>query len=612
MSPTNRLFSDSPSSASSDRPTIVGAYMRQSKNDLEGIETQKRIIQEFAARRGYVLPDDPAYWFVDNDVSGVTSDRDAYEQLKQDVAHVNDKRFSIVIARRPDRFGRWRDPRQRLAEELWFLQHNVLIEYTNDERPRVRTADPRDPAFVLQLIHDVFTGLQDGAEVLRLRERVESRRRQYAHQGYWTANRNVPYGTERWLKDTTSGAWLQLAPSVGSLHINGARFALRFTQDGQAEIVAEIYRRVCHGESLAAIATILNDRKTPCPGLVHFRRYKTAKRAYRWRASTLRSLLGNPVYFGALAVDISREHRAGRWRKIAYLPAPTDVDLESAKPVLVRNAVEKPPVSFAQWFEANELLSGQLGAGPRKRRSPAHLLAGMMCCAHCLDRIYVHTEVKRNTYLCYTHSRVGIGFPECKTFARALDARKLDEAVERVVLSALDSDAVLPHVMQTIRSDLERDGAAAARMRCNTIDAELLDIRTRVRQVANTMVEMAGKAMIYDVLVETLALHEARAVQLQQHRTTLAATADRWSIALARLEAAAAARKPLTHVYQQAAFPERRAVMEAVIAGIFVDFRTGTLEVRLRPLAPKLSREIERLEYHVENGIPTEPTPPAW
>jgi DNA invertase Pin-like site-specific DNA recombinase len=179
----------------------------------------------------------------------------------------------------------------------------------------------------------------------------------------------------------------------------GGRRAFGYDPDGmtvrhdEAKIVKEIARRALRGESLRKIAIDLNEREIPtCTGA-------------RWRVTTVRVLLANPRY-AALRV-----HRG-------------EVIGDATWPAILDRAT-------------HEQLRALLGDPRRAQRGrpPAHLLAGLLRCDRCGERMHTsHRKDGARRYVC-SPAPGGCG-------RVAVTAEPLEELIVSAVLHRLDSAAM--------------------------------------------------------------------------------------------------------------------------------------------------------------------------
>jgi DNA invertase Pin-like site-specific DNA recombinase len=567
--------------------TVAGGYARQSDDDPEGIALQWRIIEEYARTRNWIVPQDPGFRFSDDGVSGERLSRPDYDRLKAVVSSRAGSPFSVLIVRRPDRLGRWKDVRRRPSEELFFADHGVQIVYTNDTVERVNYSNVSDPRVAVQSITDVLTSVTDAQELGRLRERSTSRRREYAMQGFWVFSNSVPYGTERWIVDTQTRQPIRPMPERGTLRIPNGRCRLRWKTDGTADVVREIYRRVTGGESLLRVADLLNKRSMPTPLAVSPRRTGRLT-ANLWAHSGIRKIIANPIYFGAFVFGASTSDDYD-WRSVKTLPLGDASFIHSPAPFLVRDFMESALVSEDEWWRANEAVSGRDWAAgrPRRRSGAYHLLSGIARCAHCCCTILTRRrKFTEKAYRYYVHRNDNEDVLACPNAKISVSADTLEEATEEVFLDALTS----PTLVHTVSAMLQRslDSVVSGEVGHLALEAEreLELVRKRIRQTVAALSEFPESSIVSREAKSALKALEAKAALFEHRIQSLETQESRWAGALKAVLIMQRDPKSLRELYTNADHFTKRAMLRAVIDEVLLDGVTGTMEVRVRPFGP--------------------------
>ncbi len=103
---------------------IAALYCRvssDSQREKQTIETQKRILAEYAKREGWEIFD----WYIDDGITGtIIEDRPAFTKLLRDAeAH----KFNLLAVTDTDRLTRSDDPRQRALIEYILKENGIKV-----------------------------------------------------------------------------------------------------------------------------------------------------------------------------------------------------------------------------------------------------------------------------------------------------------------------------------------------------------------------------------------------------------------------------------------------------------------------------------------------------
>jgi site-specific DNA recombinase len=162
--------------------------------------------------------------------------------------------------------------------------------------------------------------------------------------------------------------------------------------EGQAEVMREVYTRRCQGMSLTQIAAVLNSNGVPTP---QPKRGDEGAVKY-WRHSGLWPMIRNPIYFGLYTVSLN----SGK-------DAPGSVS---------RFIPELAIVSHDEWLQA-QTKSATLKSGKGSGRvfgGVKHVFTGLLGCGTCGCRLSVHHATSSsagtlNCVQCENATKVGVG-----------------------------------------------------------------------------------------------------------------------------------------------------------------------------------------------------------
>lgn len=306
--------------------------------------------------------------YSDNDISAHSNKKLRHGYLAM-LDDVRNEYIDAVVCWHPDRL--YRQPRE--LEDLIDLieEHHVQIATVTAGEIDLSTASGRMNA----RLH----GAINRGEGERKSERLKSKMRELAEAGHRLGGGSRPFGYDRVFEGEGAHRRIMAEP------INEA----------EAEIIRECAKRALGGEGLYSICGDLNDRgvKTSQGGL--------------WRIGTLRPLL-----------------RSGR---IA--------GLSEYKGEIVGKAVDWEPIISIEDHERLRSLLANPSDGkrrkPRARKTPKHLLSGLVYCGACGTRMVGTGSKEQPSFACSTSDR-GCG-------KRTIRIDYLDPAVTELLFAYLDT-----------------------------------------------------------------------------------------------------------------------------------------------------------------------------
>jgi site-specific DNA recombinase len=355
------------SSANGATPDRVGVYMRVSteiQRRRGTIETQRPDLDRYLAYQNLK----PYAWYEDIAVSGHWTPFGERPQGKRLLADIAAGHVNLVVIWRLDRFG-------RDAREIHNAVHDLEVAgarlYSLHE-----SFDTRQPAGKLML--GVLASVAE-FEWASIAERSAA-------------------GVERKLSD---GAWMG-GPVPYGLRVEGRGTTARLVYDEEplgipdhpdltaADVVRLIYRLLLdERKSTIEIADTLNQMGVPTSyerrGRTYRRRGQVGPEQHVWRASTVRTIIRNPVYRGVYTFGRRSLHHAGREIVTSAVPGLALVSTET-------------------WEAAQTQLRANLRFGVRDAVYD-YLLKGLIRCGHC-GHLYIgdaHETGPR--YVCYNHRR---------------------------------------------------------------------------------------------------------------------------------------------------------------------------------------------------------------
>lgn len=252
--------------------SYAAVYCRLSKDDEQAgesisIETQKMMLQDYCREQGFLIYD----FYIDDGYSGLNFNRPGFLRMLSDI---DSGKVSLVITKDLSRLGR--DYIQTgYYTDVYFSQKRVRYIALNDGIDTDR--DNNDIAPFKNILNDMYA--KD------LSRKVKAAKRLRACKGYYISSQ-TPYG---YRVDPMNHNHLIVDPEA-------------------AAVVKDIYRLALEGNSLNQIRDNLTARKVIKPGVykaqngdTRFLRYcKTSEDATKWCSQTVRAILRDQVYTGAI------------------------------------------------------------------------------------------------------------------------------------------------------------------------------------------------------------------------------------------------------------------------------------------------------------------------
>jgi DNA invertase Pin-like site-specific DNA recombinase len=356
---------------------ITALYERLSHDDeLKGesnsITNQKRILEEYAVRKGFPNPTH----FSDDGWSGTRWDRPDFLRLMDGIDAGN---VAVLIVKDMSRIGRDYLRVGLLMEKL--REKNVRLIAVGDD---LDTANGEDDFIPFRnIIHEWYV-------------RDTSRKIKAAFHARGMAGKHTssyaPYGYLKSKEDKNQ--WV--------------------IDDEAADVVRRIYRLTMEGKGPYQICQILEADKVEMPGAylakkgAGLHQHKVFDNPYHWSSSTVCGILKKREYLGH-TVNFKSTKNSYKDKKNHYVPESEWVIFENThEPIIDQTTFDN-----VQRIRANV------------RRRPdgwgyVHPLTGLVYCADCGGKLYVHrvTNGKDNPmYVCAGYGKVPVG-SQCKSAHR--------------------------------------------------------------------------------------------------------------------------------------------------------------------------------------------------
>lgn len=329
---------------------IGAAYVRVSdeRQDEYSPDSQLKKIREYAAKDGYLIPDE--YVFYDDGISGKSAKR--RDDFNRMIAIAKEKThpFDVIYVWKFSRFAR--NQEESMVYKNLLRKKGVSVVSVSEPIPEGHFG-----TLIERIIEwmDEFYLVNLGTEVMRgMTEKV------------------------------TRGEAVIPAPFG---YINGEKTFVPDEEGGTADIVREIFERYANGEKQREIAILLGQRG------VRTRRGNLPEN--RW----IDYILHNPCYIGKV-----------RWTPDG-LRAVSKRDYHNDK-IMIIDGLHQPLISMELWDKVQKMLDFQTKSHPKyaKRQQPInYMLKGLVRCGACNGPIAMSSSVsgkaKTRTLQCCNYSR---------------------------------------------------------------------------------------------------------------------------------------------------------------------------------------------------------------
>ena len=416
---------------------IIVLYERLSREDENlgesySISNQKKLLEDYCREKGWTR----FRHFTDDGISGTTFERPSFKAMME---LVEDGEVETIILKDMSRLGRDYLVVGQLRE--FFRKKGVRLIAINDNHDSYNGDDD----FL------VFRDVMNEMYAKDISKKIKSTFKSKGKSGKHVAS-VTPYG---YLKDENDGNhWI--------------------VDEEAAEIVRQIFKWTIDGLGPYQIATLLQEKKVEIPA-VHMARFgqgnnrhKTFKDLYGWGSSTVVGILKKREYLGHTVNFKTQKHFKDK--KSHYVSEDNWVIFENTQ----------EPIIDQQTFDTVQKLRANV------RRYPDgwgehHVLTGLMYCADCGAKMYVHrtSNGKRiPQYTCSAYSKVPVG-TLCNTQHRIN---------ESVVLELIGD--MLKAIFEYAKYDRSEFIETIATAQSTQEDAEVKKVRARITVAKNRCEEL--------------------------------------------------------------------------------------------------------------------------
>lgn len=388
---------------------ITALYERLSRDDeLQGesnsISNQKKMLMEYAVSHDFPSP----VHFTDDGISGTRFDRPGFMAMMEEVKKGN---VGIILIKDMSRMGR---DYLKVGQCMEFLrQQGVRLIAVNDSVDTFKGDDDFTP----------FRNIMNEWYARDTSKKIKSVFRAKGMSGKHVAS-SCPYG---YLKDEKDGNhWI--------------------VDEEAAEVVRRIFRLTVEGKGPYQISQILEKDRVEIP-TVHMAKHgqgvnrnKEIKDPYHWSSSTIVQMLQKREYLGHTVNFKTAKHFKDK--KSHYV--------SEDNWMLFENTQE--PIIDVDTFEMVQKIRRNVKRYP-DGWGEVHPLTGLMYCADCGAKMYVHrtTNGKRiPQYTCSAYSKTPVG-TLCPTQHRVNEENVLELIKEMLRAIAKQADLDREAFIRTVR-----------------------------------------------------------------------------------------------------------------------------------------------------------------
>ena len=407
-------------------------YLRLSKDDgadgdSSSIQTQKEMLTRYCRENGFIIAD----YYIDDGFSGKNFERPSFKRMKSDI---EDGKINCVITKDLSRLGRNHIETSAYIE-LYFPEHGVRYIALNDNVD-TENGSAMDITPFKNLLNDMY--VQDISR--KIKSAIFTRQKQGKFIGV-----KAPYGYK---KD----------PDDHNHLIVDERFA---------PIVRRIYTMARDGKGIMQIRNILRAEKIPRPAVAASEEFdfydkycETNESVYAWSMGSVREILQNPVYKGAV--------RGQKRPKISYRTEKRKTR-ETAGTFVVEG-MHEAIIEPEEWELVRRLVKSRKRTISPNVKPYNNIFSGLIKCADCgyamsvarCHNVWKDDDISANyCFACNSYRSEGKAVcTQHRIMANELERVVLDD-IRRLADEALQSDkqmiaSIVEFLGNSDKSDIKR------------------------------------------------------------------------------------------------------------------------------------------------------------
>jgi site-specific DNA recombinase len=389
------------------------------KQSPVSIEDQLRKCGEFATAKGWAVVKD--YIYTDAAISGAGNDREGLTNLIL-TAKIKPRPFDVILVDDTSRLSRNVGFGARIREEMQFIGVRIVAVSQGIDSDDEQS----DVLFQVHAIADTLYIKELGKKTHRGLEGC-------AIRGLHTGGRCFGYRNVR----HENGVTLEVAPA-------------------EAEVVRRIFDLAASGNSLKAIAKLLNAESVPPP------RPRAGRLRPTWCPTAIHAMLRRELYVGRMV-----------WNKSRFLKAPgTNKRIRRPRPKVEWKSISRPELAIVGqdlWERVQSRLAwtkrvfgrrGRDGLLDRTASSP-HLFSGIVKCAICDGNLVItsgRSKRGHRRYGCSNHFYRGV----CSNGLQVRKETLEDELLSGLQKAVLTQDAI-EYAVSAFKRQLESASQTTSR-----------------------------------------------------------------------------------------------------------------------------------------------------
>lgn len=397
-------------------------YLRLSKDDgtdseSSSIQTQKEMLTRYCRENGFIIAD----YYIDDGYSGKNFERPSFKRL---IGDIEDGKINCVITKDLSRLGRNLID-SSLYIEVFFPENGVRY---------IALTDGVDTDNNSSLDMTPFKNLMNDMYVRDISRKVKSAILTRQKQGKFIG----PKASYGYLKD----------PADHNHLIIDERYA---------PIVRRIYAMALEGMGIQQIRNVLRAEKIPRPAAAldetfgrYERFYKSEESVYAWHHSSIREILRNPVYKGAIRGPKCPKVSFGSEKRKSCKDAGT----------FVVEGMHEPIIDPEKWEIVQRLITSRKHTPNPNGKKYDNVFCGLVKCADCgygmtlnrVHRAWNDDDINANyEYLCNFYRTEGKkACSKHKIYANELH-RVVLEDIKRLANEALNDDkGMFEHIARSL------------------------------------------------------------------------------------------------------------------------------------------------------------------
>lgn len=386
-------------------------YLRLSKDDgtdseSSSIQTQKEMLTRYCRENGFIIAD----YYIDDGYSGKNFERPSFKRM---IGDIEDGKINCVITKDLSRLGRNLID-SSLYIEVFFPENGVRY---------IALTDGVDTDNNSSLDMTPFKNLMNDMYVRDISRKVKSAILTRQKQGKFIGVK-APYGYK---KD----------PADKNHLIIDERFA---------PVVRRIYAMARDGMGIQQIKKVLRAEKIPRPAAIaaetleHFEKYcDTEESIYAWSMGSVREILQNPVYKGAI--------RGQKRPKISFRSEKRK-SREDAETFVVEG-MHEPIIDPEEWELVRRLITSRKRTLSQSVKPYDNIFSGLVKCADCgyamssarAHKTWNDDDINANyDYYCNTYRTEGKSLCTKHRICASELRRVVLEDIKRLANEALSDD----------------------------------------------------------------------------------------------------------------------------------------------------------------------------